>query len=110
MMKKLAVFIHFCSFFEAIQLFLSPIFLSLFIEMPFFNINKRVACLKCGREYTRKDASRHHKHCVVLVFVLIVTLNLQQRGTHLSFQEKRSILLFNLYLNMYSATSNYTPR
>ena len=30
------------------------------------NRNKRVACLECGREYTRKDVARHRKHCGVL--------------------------------------------
>ena len=30
------------------------------------NGNERVAGLECGREYTRKDASRHRKHCDVL--------------------------------------------
>ena len=34
--------------------------------MPSLNRNERTACLECGREYTRKDASRHRKHCVVL--------------------------------------------
>ena len=75
MFKKFAVFIHFYSFFEPIQLFFtenlghskSPIFfLFLPIEMPLLNRNKRIACLECGREYTRKDASRDRKHCDVL--------------------------------------------
>ena len=30
------------------------------------NGNERVAGLECGREYTRKDASRHRKHCDAL--------------------------------------------
>ena len=34
--------------------------------MPLINRNERIACLECGREYTRKDASRHRKHCDVL--------------------------------------------
>ena len=34
--------------------------------MPLLNKNKRNACLECGQEYTRKDASRHRKHCDVL--------------------------------------------
>ena len=41
-------------------------FLFLPIEMPLLNRNKRNACFECGREYTRKDASRHQKHCDVL--------------------------------------------
>ena len=41
-------------------------FLFLPIKMPLLNRNKRNACLECGREYTRKDASRHRKHCDVL--------------------------------------------
>ena len=36
--------------------------------MPSLNRNERVACLECGREYTRKDASRHRKHCDVLKY------------------------------------------
>ena len=34
--------------------------------MPSLNRNERVACLECGREYTRKDASRHRRTCGVL--------------------------------------------
>ena len=34
--------------------------------MPSLHRNERVACLKCGREYTRKYASRHCRTCVVL--------------------------------------------
>ena len=29
---------------------------------------ERFACLECGREYTRKDASKHRKHCGVFKF------------------------------------------
>ena len=43
-----------------------PFIFSLFIEMPSLNINERVACLVCGREYTRSDASRHRRTCGVL--------------------------------------------
>ena len=75
-LKKL-LFFFFYSFFEAIQLFLSkslglsesPIYsqlLFLIIEMPSLNRNERVASFECGREYTRKGASRHRKHCCVL--------------------------------------------
>ena len=64
-------------FFEAIQLFFSKNLghsksrffsqpLSKIIEMPSLNRNERVACLECGREYTRKDVSRHRNHCGVL--------------------------------------------
>ena len=67
------MFNHFYSFFGAIQLFVSknvghsnsPNFFLLF-EMPSLIRNKRVACLECGREYTRLHASRHRKHCGVL--------------------------------------------
>ena len=31
--------------------------------MPPLNRNERVACLQCGSEYTRKDASRHRRTC-----------------------------------------------
>ena len=34
--------------------------------MPSLNRNERVACLECGREYTRRDALRHREHCGVL--------------------------------------------
>ena len=34
--------------------------------MPSLNRNERVACLECGREYTRLHASRHHRTCGVL--------------------------------------------
>ena len=40
--------------------------LSLLIEMLSLNINERVACLVCGKKYTRKDASRHRRTCGVL--------------------------------------------
>ena len=71
--EKFAVFVNFYSFFEATHLFFSknlgqsksPIFFRL-IEMPSLNSNERIACLECGREYTRIDASRHRKHCDVL--------------------------------------------
>ena len=43
-----------------------PFFLSLLIEVPSLKRNERVVCLDCGRENTRKDASRHRKHCDVL--------------------------------------------
>ena len=74
MFKKFAVSIHFYSFFEAIQLFSSknlghsksPNFSFFFlVEMPALNSNEKIACLECGREYTRKDASRHRNHCDV---------------------------------------------
>ena len=57
---------HFFTFF---QLFLSSLvlqFFNLFIEMPSMNRNEKAANLDCGREYTRKDASRHRKTCGVL--------------------------------------------
>ena len=38
----------------------------LLIEMPSLNRNQRIACLECGREYTRLYTSRHRKHCGVL--------------------------------------------
>ena len=41
-------------------------FLFLLIEMPSLNRNERIACLECGREYTRLHASRPWKHCGVL--------------------------------------------
>ena len=34
--------------------------------MPSLNRNERIACVECGREYTRLHASRHRKHCGVL--------------------------------------------
>ena len=34
--------------------------------MPSLNRNERVACLECGREYTRLHASRHRRTCEVL--------------------------------------------
>ena len=34
--------------------------------MPSLNRNEGVACLECGREYTRLHASRHRKRCGVL--------------------------------------------
>ena len=78
-MKKFAFFVHFYSFFEVIQLFFSknlglsesPIsfqLVSLLIEMPSLNRTERVECLEYGREYTRKDASRHRKHSGVSEF------------------------------------------
>ena len=45
---------------------ISSQFLFLLIEMPPLNRNERVACLECGIKYTRKDLSRHRRHCVVL--------------------------------------------
>ena len=74
MVNKFAVFIHFYSF---LRLFNSsylktwsnlnlPFNLFLLIEMPSLNRNDRVACLECGREYTRLHASRHCRFCGVL--------------------------------------------
>ena len=34
--------------------------------MPSLNRNERLAGVKCGREYTRKDASRHPRRCGIL--------------------------------------------
>ena len=68
----LFTFTHFLSLFNFSSLKIWDIlnlpifFLFLPIEMPLPNRNKRIACLECGREYTRKDASRHRKHCDVL--------------------------------------------
>ena len=74
MVKKFAVlftFIHFLRLFNFFFLKIWNIlklafFLSLLIEMPSLKRNERVACLECGKECTRKDASRHRKHCCVL--------------------------------------------
>ena len=67
----LFTFIHFLrlfniSFLKVWDILNLPFFLFLFIEMPPLNRNERIGCLQCGREYTRKDASRHRKHCDVL--------------------------------------------
>ena len=70
----LFTFIHFLSLFnfsflkiwDILNLQFFFLFLFLFIEMPLPNGNKRIAFLECGREYTRKDASRHRNHCDVL--------------------------------------------
>ena len=43
-----------------------PFNLKFFLETSSLNRNERVACLECGREYTRKDASRHRRTCGVL--------------------------------------------
>ena len=65
-------FTHFLSLFKVSLLKIWDIlnhpffFIFLPIEMPLLNRKKRVACLECEREYTRKDASRHRRHCDVL--------------------------------------------
>ena len=74
MVDKFAVFIHFYSTFEAIQLIYLKIWynlnlpfnFSLLIEMPSLNRNERAACLECGREYNHLHASRHRRTCSVL--------------------------------------------
>ena len=43
-----------------------PFNFSLLIEISSLNRNERIACLECGREYTRLHASRHRRTCGVL--------------------------------------------
>ena len=64
-------FIHFLRLFNSSYLKFwdilnLPFNLSLLIEMPSLKRNERLACLECGREYTRLHASRHRRTCVVL--------------------------------------------
>ena len=64
-------FIHFLrlfnfSFLKIWETLSLPFFLSLLIVMPSLNRNESVACLECGGECTRKDASSHRKHFEVL--------------------------------------------
>ena len=74
MVKKFAflfIFIHFLRlinfpFLNGWDILNLSFYLFLLIEMPSQNRNKRIACLECGREYTRLHASRHRKHCGVL--------------------------------------------
>ena len=66
------IFIHFLrllifSFLKIWDILNLPFFLFLHIEMPSLNRSERIACLESGREYTRKDASSHRKHCDVLL-------------------------------------------
>ena len=67
----LFTFIHFLRLFKSSYLenwyiLILPFNFSLLIEMPSLKRNERVACLECGREYTRLHASRHRRTCGVL--------------------------------------------
>ena len=67
----LFTFIHFLRLFNSSYLKIwyilnLPFNVSIPIEMPSLNRNKKVACLEFGREYTRLHASRHRRTCGVL--------------------------------------------
>ena len=73
-LKKLLFFLtffHFLRLFNTSHLKYRDILylqfiLKFFREMPRLNRNEKIACLECGREYTRLHASRYRRTCGVL--------------------------------------------